>query len=172
MTLEQWSAIGQVVAALGVIVSLVFVGFQIRDSARAVRSATSQAVHENFGHLYAQLAQNPAALDTFLRGCIDAEALPTTEREQFTCFAMAVLSFYQNAFDQWRIGHLRTDLWTGWETLLVNFLHTPGGAAFWNDRGYVFGTAFQARVREITKRPHEPRATTFGIRVNAGEVTP
>lgn len=40
MALEQWSAVGQVVASLGTIIALIFVGFQIRDSARAVRSAT------------------------------------------------------------------------------------------------------------------------------------
>ncbi len=70
MTLEQVAALSQVVAAGGVIASLIFVGFPIRDSAKAVRSATAQAVHENFGSLYAQLAQNPQALDTFLKGCI------------------------------------------------------------------------------------------------------
>jgi len=167
MTLEQLAALSQVVAAGGVIASLIFVGFQIRDSAKAVRSATAQAVHENFGSLYAQLAQHPQALDTFLKGCISAEELDTAAREQFTCFAMAVLSFYQNAFDQWRVGHLRTDLWTGWETLLTNFLHTPGGAAFWRDRGYAFGSDFQTHLNRIMQRPANPLATTFGVKINA-----
>ena len=168
MTLEQVAALSQVVAAGGVIASLVFVGLQIRDSAKAVRSAAAQAVHENFGTLYAQLAQNPQALETFLKGCIDAGTLDTTAREQFTCFGMAVLSFYQNAFDQWRVGHLRTDLWTGWETLLTNFLHTPGGAVFWGDRGYAFGTDFQSHVTRIMSRPASPLATTFGVKISAG----
>ncbi|UCC24542.1 MAG: hypothetical protein JSU98_12480 [Gemmatimonadales bacterium] len=163
--LEQLAAWSQIIAALGVIASLVFVGRQIRESSKAVRSATTQAVHQNFGTLYAELAQNPEGLDTFLRGCVDVRALAVQEKEQFTCFAMAVMSFYQNAFDQWRMGHLRDDLWTGWETLLVNFLHTPGGTSFWSDRAYVFGTDFQAHMAEVMARPANPRATTFGIKI-------
>ena len=163
MTLDQISAISQLVAAVGVIASLVFVGLQIRGSAKAVRSATTQAVHEHFGRLYFELAQNPQALQTYIKGCTDASTLTTTEKEQFTCFAMGVLAFYQNAFDQWRVDHLRADLWSGWETLLTNFLHTPGGASLWRERGYAFGKDFQAHVTKIMSRPRNPLATTFGI---------
>ena len=40
MTLEQMFFASQIAAAIGVIASLIFVGVQIRDGAKATRSAT------------------------------------------------------------------------------------------------------------------------------------
>jgi len=61
MLLEQVYYFSQIAAAIGVIGSLVFVGLQVRGNARSVRSATTQAVHENFANLYFQLGTCPAS---------------------------------------------------------------------------------------------------------------
>jgi hypothetical protein len=68
----------------------------------------------------------------------------------------------QNAFDQWRVG--RADrLWAGWESLLMNIVHTPGGAAFWRERGYAFTKDFQDEVKRLMSRQPHPLAKTFGV---------
>jgi len=45
-TLASWS---QILGVVGGPATLIFVGFQIRDNSRAVRAATAQAVHDNYG---------------------------------------------------------------------------------------------------------------------------
>jgi hypothetical protein len=163
MQLEQTFYASQIVAAIGVMGSLLFVGLQVRESARAVRAATTQAVHENFGELYFSLAQNPSVLQVLSKGYEDLNSLLAIEKRQFICYGMAVMSFYQNAYDQYRIGHLRSDLWNGWELLLANFAHTSGGSAFWRERGHLFGADFQTCVNDLKKRPQDPRITIFGL---------
>ena len=76
---------------------------------------------------------------------------------------MSFLSHTQNAFHQWREGHLSDGLWAGWEALVMNLVNTPGGAAFWVERGYVFGQDFQGHVAEVMARKPDPRAKAFGV---------
>jgi hypothetical protein len=164
MLLEQIYYFSQIAAAIGVIGSLVFVGFQVRGNARSVRSATTQAVHENFANLYFQLAQNPETLRVFEKGCLQPESLSTGEKSIFTCHVMALFAFYQNAFDQWRVGHLRQSLWLGWEALLENALHMPGVQKVWRDRAFAYDPEFRARIAELAQRKARPDLTVFGVK--------
>jgi hypothetical protein len=172
MTLEQVFFATQSIAAVGVIASLVFVGIQVRDSAKAVRAATAQAVHENYAGWYLALADNASALTTCTKGFIDLASLTPAEKAQFVCTFMAFLSHSQNAFHQWRLGHLAKDLWACWEALMMNLVHTPGGAEFWRERSYVFGKDFQDEVKAIMAREPNPMAKAFGVVPVTHRVTP
>lgn len=172
MTLEQVFFATQSIAAVGVITSLIFVGIQVRDSAKAVRAATAQAVHENYASWYLALADNASALATCTKGFVDLTSLTPAEKAQFVCTFMAFMSHSQNAFHQWRLGHLAKDLWACWEALMMNLVNTPGGAEFWRERGYVFGTEFQDEVKAIMAREPNPMAKAFGVVPVKHRVTP
>lgn len=163
MTLEQVFFVSQSVAAVGVVASLIFVGLQVRSSAKAVRSATAQAVHENFASWYLALTGNPGALAVVLKGFGSLDALSAAERAQFNCLFLAFTSHSQNAFHQWRQGHLANDLWTCWEALLMNMVHSSGGMAFWRERSYVFAQDFRDEVEVIAAREPHPAAKAFGV---------
>ena len=49
MTLQDWSNLAQLIGAIAVVISLFYVGYQIKGNTSAVRSATAQAVHDNYG---------------------------------------------------------------------------------------------------------------------------
>ncbi len=163
MTLEQVFFASQSVAAVGVIASLIFVGLQVRSSAKAVRSATAQAVHENFSSWYLALADNASGLAVVLKGFGSLNELSATERAQFNCIFLAFTSHSQNAFHQWRQGHLANELWTCWEALLMNMVHTSGGVAFWRERSYVFAQDFRDEVNAMAARKPHPDARAFGV---------
>jgi hypothetical protein len=163
MTLEHIFFVSQSVAAVGVVASLIFVGLQVRGSAKAVRSATAQSVQDSYANWYVSLACNENALAASLKGLVDLEALTAAEKAQFYCTYMAYLSNARNAFHQWREGHLANDLWTGWEALLMNFVKTPGGAAFWHERSFVFGQDFQNEVKAIMSREQNPLVKVLGV---------
>ena len=159
-TLASWS---QIIGVAGGLATLIFVGFQIRENSNAVRAATAQAVHDNYASWYLALASNESALATSAKGFADLDSLTPTEKMQFVCTFMAFLSHSQNAFHQWHEGHLSDGLWAGWEALLMNLVHTPGGARFWAERGYVFGQGFQDHVAGVMARKPDPRAKAFGV---------
>ena len=75
MTLEQVFWASQCAAAVGVIASLIFVGVEVRNNARAVRSATAQAVEQSFAGIYLSLQANRSTLESCIKGVVDYDAL-------------------------------------------------------------------------------------------------
>jgi hypothetical protein len=110
-----------------------------------------------------RLADHSDALATVLKGFGTLESLSSAERAQFNCIFLAFISHSQNAFHQWRQGHLAYELWACWEALLMNMVHTVGGKAFWRERSYVFARDFRDEVDAIAAREPHRDARAFGV---------
>ena len=48
MTLQDWGALGELIGGVAIIVSLIYVGLQVRQSTHATRAATSQAFTDQY----------------------------------------------------------------------------------------------------------------------------
>ena len=46
MSIQDWTAIGEIVSAIAIVVSLISVGAQLRQNTRATRVITSQAFYK------------------------------------------------------------------------------------------------------------------------------
>jgi hypothetical protein len=163
MTLEQVFYLTQSVAAVGVLASLIFLGLQTRDSAKAVRSATTQAVQENFSTWCRSLAEHPALLAACAKGFASPSALSMDERLQFFVSFQSLVHSGENAFTQWRNGHLPEGVWTAYERPMALAMRTPGGLMFWRERRWIFSEAFQSKVDAAITRPIEAGAKLFGV---------
>ena len=163
MNLNDLANVGQVIGALAVVISLIYVAFQIRQNTSAVRSATAQAVHDNYADWYMSLMGDAELNRIAIKGLKDYSSLDEIEKAQFIEVFMAFISYSQNAFYQWREKSLSPALWGGWELLVMNLLASPGGKEFWKERGYVFGSEYRDYVEKVilTKKPH-PEARPLG----------
>jgi hypothetical protein len=74
MSLNDLANLGQVIGALAVVISLIYVALQIRQNKNAVRSATAQTVHEHFANWYHLIAADAELAQ------IAANGLRTTHR--------------------------------------------------------------------------------------------
>jgi len=63
MTLNDLANLGQIIGAIAVVISLIYVALSIRQNTKAIRAVTAQSVHEHFSNWYhlvaadAELAQ-------------------------------------------------------------------------------------------------------------------
>ena len=153
--LEQIAYFGDILGAAGVILSLIYVGRQLRQ-------AGAQTVHDNFSGWYASVQGKPDLLALSIKGMKDYASLSEVEKGQFIAMFMAFTSHSQNAFYKWKDGSLSPDLWRCWESVSMNFLSTQGGKAFWDERGYMFSDAYRGHVEtDIIPKPH-PMAKPWG----------
>ena len=162
-TLKKMHQVGELTAAVAVVLSLIFVGLEIRQSSATAQAAAAQAVHENFAAWYTAAQSDPVLLELSTKGMRDYSSLSETERAQFIAMFMAFCSHTQDAFFKWREGSLSPELFRGWEYLSMNFFSTPGGIAFWDERAYLFADAFQDYIVNdiMTREPH-PKARPWG----------
>ena len=157
------STITELVGLIAVILTLVFVGFELRQNTRAVESSATQEVHANFSSWYASLQSDPELLAITVKGMQDYDSLTVTEKGQFIAVFMVFTSNCQTAFYKWREGLLDEELWNGWRQLSLNFFSTSGGNDFWSERSYMFGEGFRNFVdREIIPAQPNPKAKPWG----------
>ena len=162
MSLNDLANIGQVIGAIAVVISLIYVAMQIRQNTNAVRSATAQTVHEHFANWYHLVAADAELARITASGLRDYASLGEQERVRFVAAFMSFLSYSQNAFLKWRQGLLAPSLWLGWEQVMMNLFGAPGGKAFWRDRGYI-GEDFRRYVEDdLMKRQPHPDAKPLG----------
>lgn len=162
----NWDAIGatgEVLGAVAVLVTLIYLAAQIKQNTLALKSSAAQAVHENFANWYSSTQSDPKLLEISTKGMRDYSSLSEIEKSQFIAMFMAFSSHTQNAYNKWQQGTLNPELWRGWEYLSMNFFNTPGGKVFWNERGYMFADAFQSYIEDdlMNRAPH-PNAKPWG----------
>src|SRR5689334_7450247 len=163
MNLTDLANIGQIVGAIAVIVSLFYVGYQIRQNTSAVRSAAAQTVHEHFARWYQMIAADPELSRITANGLRDYASLTEQERVRFISAFMSFLSYSQNAFLKWREGLLEPQLWLGWEQVMMNLFGAPGGKSFWQNRSYMFGESFRRYIEtDLMNRTPHPGARPLG----------
>jgi len=100
MNLNDLANIGQVIGAIAVVISLIYVALQIRQNTNAVRSATAQSVHEHFANWYHLIAADAELSRIAANGLRDYQSLSENERTRFIAAFMSFLSYSQNAFSK------------------------------------------------------------------------
>src|SRR5919204_1023116 len=156
MDLGDLANFAQIIGALAVVASLFYVAHQIRQNTNAVRSAAAQSVHEHFASWYSVFTTDAELSQLAVKGLRDYSSLDEVEKARFIATYMGFLSYSQNAFLKWREGSLARPLWMGWELVIMNLICSPGGRAFWKERGYMFGEEFRRYIEHdlIQREPH------------------
>jgi hypothetical protein len=163
MSLNDLANLGQIIGALAVVISLIYVALQIRQNTAAIRSAAAQTVHEHFANWYHLIAADAELAQIAANGLRDYSSLSEQERVRFIATLMSFLSYSQNAFLKWREGLLKPALWLGWEQVMMNLFGAPGGKALWKERSYLFGEEFRRYIEDdLMMRPPHPGAKPLG----------
>jgi hypothetical protein len=163
MSLNDLANIGQVIGAIAVVVSLIYVAAQIRQNTNAVRAATAQSLHEHFASWYHLIASDASLAQLATSGLKDYDSLADTEKARFVSLFMAFLANFQNASLKWKQGLLAPSLWKSWEQVMMNLIGAPGGKALWKERAYLFDDEFRRHVEDdLMKRTPHPDAKPLG----------
>ena len=152
MTLEQWAFVAQVIGAVAVIASLIFVGFQLRQTSSAIRSASAQA-----GTGFARdLARSISADSEFARiwfvGLTDPKALNQEEWLRFVANAVSLFGMYENARIQWTKGRADEETWRQIERHAADMCHQPGLRLARKLRGHWYPPEFHAWLDALPVR--------------------
>lgn len=143
MTLEQASLVAQIVSAVAVIASLIFVGVQLKQATATIRASSSEA----HAGLYTQLVHSIIDNADFARiwsiGLSDPKALREDEWVRFVAYSSALFRQYETSRVQWQKGRLDHEHWHTVEKQAINFRHLPGLEAAWKVRGHWYSPDFR-----------------------------
>jgi hypothetical protein len=120
--LSRWAAIAEMIAATGVILSLIFVGLQINDESRETRAATLQATNDSEMFMQSQLLRYAEVWEKILSGAPLEDG--TEERRGIVLYNL-VMTEYENRYAQFEAGYFDPVLWESRRVGLARFASVP-----------------------------------------------
>lgn len=149
LKLSDWASIAEVVGAIAIVISLIYVGIQLNNSTRAVRSATANATSTAISSWYSDIGTNLQASEVFLKGIANPESLTPIETAQFIFLAHGLFFQYQGAYYLAEEGTLDSELQQSLVSTLLGVREQPGFLMYWEQRGNLFQPSFKAFVDDL-----------------------
>jgi hypothetical protein len=132
MTLENVYFVTQIIAALAVVASLLYVGMQLRQNTQAIRAAAVQSITETVATNVTNIAANADNALLFQRGLADFAELSSTDKAQFVQLMNGIFLSQDGIFWLYKNGSFPEELWQRECGGLRAWLNTPGGKAAWD----------------------------------------
>jgi hypothetical protein len=142
------SGMADLVAAFGVIGSLIFVGFQMRQSNVGLRLASVQSQTTMFQGIVSQLANTADMAEVVWQGYQDIDKLEGASRLRFDVAVNSVFRAGQSIHCEWQHGVYDDELFAGIAIGMENFATRPGARVVWKDRHDQCTPEFQKFVEE------------------------
>jgi len=128
-------AVGEILGALGVIVTLGYLARQIRENSRQMKVGSiisiNQLINEGFDPIY----NNDRNIQIWTQGQAAPQELSADDEAVFSLFMSRVVNVILTAFSQRRYGTLADEEFRRYAGVLKSLLETPGGVAWLNEMG-------------------------------------
>ena len=149
MNWDAIGAIGEIVGALAVFLTLVYLAIQLRQNTRAVQSS---AIDSSIGKISAvrqTIYENTDLASLYLKGSKDPENLSEIETLQFRTLVHNMLLAQSNIFSQTKFTDLSTSTWESQIPILQRVIGSPGGKWFWKIYREEFENDFRDEVEKM-----------------------
>ena len=104
--LEDLANIGEFFGSIAVVVSLIYLAYQIRHNTRTVQAATRESLSQSIVGVNSQLFQDPETTRLWLKGRNDISDLDDVEQSRFSGFVISALLTAESAYFQAKDGFL------------------------------------------------------------------
>jgi len=131
----NWDAIGAIaesIGAIAVVGSLAFVGFQIRQSTKALKSAALREVLRDMAGATKPLSEDPSLSKIWWEGLSDFRSLTKDEQRRFAAYAANMCRYFENVLHESRVNHIDEDQWHGLRETLSMQVRKKGFITWWN----------------------------------------
>jgi hypothetical protein len=152
MSLEQLGILSQVVSAIAIVVTLIYLSVQIRDASRASKSAAVTDATTAMQAFYLALGSSSAVSKLNLDGLTNPETLSREDQYQFLMMLHSFFLGVQRCFFLAQVGTLDVGLRDSVGTALHVANRLPGMHFYWRQRKDYFQPEFIEWVEGIFAR--------------------
>ena len=122
LKLTDWASIAEIIAAIGVIFSLIFVGLQINEGNQETRAATIQAASDAEAFMIATIVNHSETWDKVVTGAPLESGAETRKGINLYNFLMVES---ENRYHQFHSGYLDAPSWVGGQSTLQPIVKLP-----------------------------------------------
>jgi len=138
MNWEAISAVGEVVGAIAVVVTLIYLAVQVRRGTSATQAASIQAAAATDHEFLLTLGSDPVTAQLWASYLAAPETLPEDQEMQGHLLIASLLRRLENIQIQNRLGTLSAEGWQSRQNIFNVIAHSRGYAAFVDSQMAVF----------------------------------
>lgn len=152
LKLSELASIAEIIGAFAVVISLVYVGVQVNDSAGAARSASANDANVAMQDWYLQIGSSQQTSELFYRALMSEEALSNEEEFQFLMMMHAVFLGFQNNYLLAEEGTIDMELRESLTMAISGVRNLPGMKRYWRQRKSYLHSGFVEWAEQIFVR--------------------
>jgi hypothetical protein len=149
--IEALGNIGDFIGGIGVVITLLYLAFQVRQNSRSVKAAAAQGVLGSLAQTLNSIGSSPQASRVFALGQLDPSKLTDEEVYQFIHLILGYFRIIEQAFYQNRLGGLDEDLWNGHVAQVSSFMQAPSVQRWWATRSALFHPDFRRFIDDLPR---------------------
>lgn len=150
MKLERIALIAEVMGAVAIVITLVFVVVELRDSTRAQDAATFQAMSRDLQAVFDRLPR-----EIRLKARVQGEPLSEVENLDYVLYTTMALRIGESWWQQWQLGTISEEVFRSYITHMHGVLGGPVAREVWRNRGTIeYMPGYDAYIEEhIAQNP-------------------
>ena len=149
MNWDAVGAIGEIVGALAVFLTLIYLALQIRQNTKAVQASAADASISKVTNVRQSMYENAEVSRIYVQGLADPDDLDDESRTRFRLLMHNILMSVSNIYSQTRFAGLPVSTWESQKVVLTRIVTSPGGRWFWKEYRLEFEDAFREQVDEL-----------------------
>ena len=115
LNLAEWAAVGEIVASVGVIVSLIFVAHSINASTNDARASQTHAIFEAARNIELAVASDAEWSRIIVQGRSRQEPLSAVDQHRYDVYVVATLDLWDQMLERLDYGFMTREEVEGWE---------------------------------------------------------
>ena len=151
MNWEMISAIGQMLGAIAVVVSLIYLAIQIRSQKQESRNAVINSLTTQFNDFMRSQVESADLCALWLRGLHSFDELDAPSKLRFSSHIGRQLRTADSLYLHFREGTLDPRLWRGFDRTIADIAAYAGFQKWWPTRKHWYSDEFCALIDDHIK---------------------
>ena len=131
LTLSEMGEIAEVIAAVAIVISLIFVGLEIRENTRVTILTSDRAIDQQNLALNLSITNSADFADIIVRGEVDRSSLSDAERARFDNYNFSRFGAYENVIANYGDDLMPEEEYQVWSEHFQYRFGKPGYRDFW-----------------------------------------
>ena len=148
LSLKKMHQVGELIAAVAVVISLVFVGYEVQQNSVAQSQSATEAVVRDFVGAIRSLSTDAEMACIYASGVQDFGSLSGSERLRLSAYLLGVYYAIQEMHSLTKRGSIDPSIWRGFDRVSQETMVLPGVRQWFATRRHWFSEDFQLYVEE------------------------
>jgi hypothetical protein len=151
----NWEAVGataSLLAAVGVIATLIYLSIQIRQNTKAVRSSSIQNLVQSFSTTAQAAVENEYIIPLLLKANAGAEALTQEERARLHFWLIMTFRRFEGVYFQRDLGIVDAEVIDGFERSQMAILASKSAQQWWANSKEIFNSGFVSYIEKLLEK--------------------